>query len=108
MSAIRLEVLSGSSAGRSFESDLDAVRIGRAPSSDLVLGDAHVSADHARLMCGVDGFVIEDLGSTNGTWIRRGSERIALDENRPSSNLIPGDVIELGGTAGEGTELAVE
>ncbi|TAK70374.1 MAG: FHA domain-containing protein [Actinomycetota bacterium] len=48
-----------------------AVTIGRAPDSTLVLDDDYASSRHARLSA-VDGqWVVEDLGSTNGTWIDR-------------------------------------
>ncbi|HEY2404558.1 MAG TPA: sigma 54-interacting transcriptional regulator [Polyangiaceae bacterium] len=108
MAAIRLEVLTGSATGQIFESDLDAIRLGRSPSSDLVLPDAHVSADHARIVGSVEGFLLEDLESTNGSWVRRAEERIALDDNRRSVLLRAGDVIELGGPAGTGTELGLQ
>ena len=44
-----------------------AVTIGRAPDCDCVLGDPTVSRHHARLRRGADGWVLTDLGSTNGT-----------------------------------------
>ena len=44
-----------------------AVTIGRAPDCDCVLADPTVSRHHARLRKGPDGWVLTDLGSTNGT-----------------------------------------
>lgn len=41
--------------------------IGRAADCDLVLDDPSVSRRHARLTRGVDGWLVEDLGSANGT-----------------------------------------
>lgn len=46
------------------------VLIGRVPESTLVLDDEYCSNRHARLVLGDTGWVLEDLGSTNGTWIR--------------------------------------
>ena len=78
MSSLRLEVASGVSAGRVFDAELDIVRIGRASSNDLVLSDALISSEHARIVGSADGFVLEDLGSTNGTWLLRAGESHAL------------------------------
>ncbi len=108
MSSLRLEIRAGKSAGRVFDAELDIVRIGRGPSNDLVLEDALVSTEHARIVNSVDGFVLEDLGSTNGTWLYRGSEQHALGEGQRAIALAPGDRISLGGTEREGSEIHVD
>lgn len=65
----------------------DGATIGRAPGCDLVLDDSTVSKHHARIRCDA-GPLVEDLNSTNGTYVngrpaegptalRRG-DRIAL------------------------------
>jgi len=108
MSSLRLEVVSGASAGRSFDAELDVITIGRSEGNALALSDAHVSAEHARLVSSVEGFVLEDLESTNGTWLRRGDELHALGEGRRAATLAPGDVILLGGLDGEGTAIRVD
>src|ERR1035437_6789373 len=43
--------------------------IGRAQDCDLVLAEAQVSSHHCRLTHEADGFLLEDLGSTNGTFV---------------------------------------
>src|SRR3954464_615839 len=108
MSSLRLEVASGASAGRIFDAELDIVRIGRASSNDLVLSDALISSEHARIVGSADGFVLEDLGSTNGTWLLRGGERVALGEGRPAIALTPGDRLLLGGSDADGVEISVD
>jgi transcriptional regulator with GAF, ATPase, and Fis domain len=108
MSSLRLEVRAGKSAGRVFDAELDIVRIGRGPTNDLVLEDALVSTEHARIVSSVDGFVLEDLGSTNGTWLYRDSEQHALGEGQRAIALAPGDRISLGGSEREGGEILVD
>lgn len=44
-------------------------RIGADADNDIVLDDKFVSARHARLRWNGDGWSIEDLGSTNGTFV---------------------------------------
>lgn len=50
----------------------DPIRIGRAGDNDWSFNDASVSNYHARVkkMEGGKGFEVEDLRSTNGTWVR--------------------------------------
>lgn len=43
--------------------------IGRAQDCDLAVPEAQVSAHHCRLTHQADGFTLEDLGSTNGTFV---------------------------------------
>jgi pSer/pThr/pTyr-binding forkhead associated (FHA) protein len=41
--------------------------VGRSQENDIVVPDPNVSRRHARLSRADNGFVVEDLGSTNGT-----------------------------------------
>jgi pSer/pThr/pTyr-binding forkhead associated (FHA) protein len=47
------------------------VTIGRAPDSVIVVDDDYASSRHARVYAAEGAWVVEDLGSTNGTWIER-------------------------------------
>ncbi|HHV94581.1 MAG TPA: FHA domain-containing protein [Firmicutes bacterium] len=47
----------------------DEVRLGRDPGNDLVLDDPFVSAEHARVYRQGEEFWLEDLGSTNSTYL---------------------------------------
>ena len=77
-----LEVIEGPDAGRVIELGSDVV-IGRDAAADVTLGDSKVSRRHARVSPFHTGFTIEDLGSTNGTFLN-GTElygRVRLDPN---------------------------
>ena len=64
-----LRVTSGPLAGTSLPLRESGILIGRSPESALVLDDDFASGRHARIHKGPQGWVVEDLGSTNGTFI---------------------------------------
>ncbi len=47
----------------------DSVVIGRAPDCDVVIQDLKASRRHCQLTRKTDGFLLEDLGSRNGTLV---------------------------------------
>jgi len=55
--------------GKAFPLTKDRVIIGRLGESDIVLSDPGVSRRHAEVRRGDGGFVVADLGSTNGTMV---------------------------------------
>jgi FHA domain/zinc-ribbon domain len=61
----------GGRAGESFRPSADRTRIGRSPECEIFLDDVTVSRNHAVLIARPDGFVVEDLGSLNGTFVNR-------------------------------------
>ena len=83
--------LTGSQAGKMHKIAEHSSTIGRSVRAGVCVPDEGVSREHARISRGPDGAVIlEDLGSTNGTFIN--GERVQ------SRMLKDGDKIELGGT----------
>lgn len=75
---VRLVVESKPWAGRSFRFERGLVRIGADPHNDLALPDRYMSSRHAELDIGERGFLLRDLGSTNGTWLGENRIREAL------------------------------
>ena len=65
----------GPSVGSIFPLDSKELIIGRDPACDVSIIDAEVSRKHARLIWQGEGFTLEDLGSTNGTFVN--SKRIS-------------------------------
>lgn len=89
---IRITHLSGSRAGQDATYDSDTVTLGRSPSNLITFDpekDILVSGRHAKLIQTLDGWSVEDLGSTNGTFVD--GERIST-----VTTLQPGSEIELG------------
>jgi pSer/pThr/pTyr-binding forkhead associated (FHA) protein len=99
----RLVIERGRSAGKQFPLSDDESQIGRwdadggiFPDVDLDADDpeAKVSRRHARIMRREEQYFIEDLGSTNGTFINRG-RRLLPGDRQP---LRDGDEIIVGKT----------
>lgn len=67
--ARRLVVTGGAKAGLEVELSGEQLSIGRSSESALVIRDDYASTHHARLMLWNDQWVIQDLDSTNGTFI---------------------------------------
>ncbi len=58
----------GLSVGKAFPLQ-PVTTIGRSLESDIALNDSFMSSDHARLELNDEGWVLHDLGSTNGTFV---------------------------------------
>ncbi len=74
--------------GKKFPLD-QANTIGRAITNDIPLNDTFLSSEHALLEWDGSTWVVEDLGSTNGSWLN-GRE---LDQPMPVNY---GDIIQVG------------
>ena len=64
---MRVRVTTGSGTPSEFTLEGDEVLIGRAATSRIVLNDARVSRQHARLVRRDDAWWVEDLGARNRT-----------------------------------------
>jgi len=78
--------------GDAYEVDSSAVTVGRGSNNDLPLpDDEFASARHARIEPRRDGVYVEDIGSTNGTFVN--GIRLARERR-----LADGDIVRVGET----------
>jgi serine protease Do len=94
MDTHKLLVTDGNAKGREIVIDSGEFLVGRLADTDdgRLADDLELSRRHARIMCTLDGGIeIEDLGSTNGTYV---NDQKVTTRRR----LEPGDVIEVGQT----------
>jgi len=88
----QLVMRAGPNPGKAFTLSKSEIVIGRDVNADVAVNTAEVSRRHARLLLDAGVYIIEDLGSTNGTFIN--GQRL----NSPMP-LRSGDVIMLGEAA---------
>ncbi len=88
-SHFQLIMRSGPTPGAAFTLEGDQLTIGRDSANEIVINDAEVSRRHARLTFQGGKYVLEDLGSTNGTFVN--GQRLAGPRV-----LKPGEVVSFG------------
>ncbi|GAB3190582.1 FHA domain-containing protein FhaB/FipA [Nesterenkonia suensis] len=87
----KLAVTEGPLAGTQLDLGSAPIMLGRAQECTLVLEDDYASGKHARLFPQGSRWFLEDLGSTNGTWL--GEEQLTR-----ASTVEPGERIRIGKT----------
>jgi pSer/pThr/pTyr-binding forkhead associated (FHA) protein len=90
----RLTITWGAQVGQSFNLDREVLVVGRAGAAsefDIALDDRAVSSPHAKLLRTGGRYLLQDLGSRNGTWLNYEQ----IQEARP---LQDGDLVKLGKT----------
>ena len=93
--AKRLVITSGPKAGLELPLSAGSLTIGRSSESALVIRDDYTSSHHARLMIRGDAWAIQDLDSTNGTFVA--GQRVT----GPPVSLALGTPIKVGATTFE-------
>jgi len=66
---LRIDILVGPNQGLRFDVTMNGATIGRKQNNSIVLNEETVSGNHARINYNNGSFVMEDLGSSNGTFI---------------------------------------
>ena len=84
--ARKLVVTEGALAGTTIALGDAPVTLGRADDSTLVITDDYASSRHARLVPGEQAWTLEDLGSTNGTYL--GSAKVTRPTPVPLGSQI--------------------
>jgi len=84
--ASRLVITSGPKAGTEFPLTGEPVTIGRSADSSLVIRDDYTSTHHARLMLWHDDWMVQDLDSTNGTFLA--GKRVAVPTSVPLNTTV--------------------
>ncbi len=88
--SLTLEIVEGPGAGRQIRV-ASAFVMGRDASADVVIEDDRASRRHARILPDAGGVIVEDLGSSNGTFVNH-------LEVHGQARLDPGDELLIGVT----------
>jgi len=92
--SFQLVMQSGPTPGKSYPLDKSEIYIGRDINNDIVISDAEISRKHCRLILQGGGYVIEDLGSTNGSFVN-GQRLMGPHPLRPGELMMLGENVGL-------------
>ena len=90
----RLIVRTGPNPGAVFDLTKDEMTIGRDPANDIAISELEVSRKHAVLIAQTGGYLLKDLGSTNGTFIN-GQRLMGPHFLRPGETILLGEKVSL-------------
>jgi hypothetical protein len=85
----RIVIHPGTPSAREFDLKPGPNSLGRGPANDITIEDASVSTVHCQIIVGDNQVMVQDLGSTNGTFLN--------DRQITQGELAPGQVFALGG-----------
>jgi hypothetical protein len=85
-----LIAVAGDLPGRVYPLGRNTIFVGRGTEVDIYIADPSVSGRHARLLNGSHGVEVEDLGSTNGTFVN--GQRVQRTRLRNGDRLMLGSV----------------
>jgi predicted component of type VI protein secretion system len=89
----QLVMSSGPTPGKTFALSTDEAIVGRDAKNEVMINDSEISRQHFRLILQGNSYVIEDMGSTNGTYVNdtRITGQVALkmgDVIRAGDNVV--------------------
>jgi signal transduction histidine kinase/ActR/RegA family two-component response regulator/PAS domain-containing protein len=87
---MKLHIIEGPGRGKIYDLKKETTSVGRSTACDIRIGDRAISARHLKLIRTSEGILLEDLGSTNGTYLN-------------GELVIPGDRVPVG----EGDPIAI-
>jgi hypothetical protein len=92
--SFQLIMRTGPTPGKVFELNQSEMYIGRDVSNDIVVNDSEVSRKHSRLVLQAGGVMLEDLGSTNGTFVN-GQRLMGPHMLRPGEMVMLGENVSM-------------
>lgn len=98
MASVRLRWIGAETREFQFDGDVAVITIGRNDNNMVVLPEPRVSGLHGRLVLRDGAYLYQDMGSTNGSLVRRASGRdVVVDPRKtPELPIQPGDELLLG------------
>jgi nitrogen-specific signal transduction histidine kinase/ActR/RegA family two-component response regulator len=87
---LKLHIIEGPGKGKIYDLKKETTSVGRSAANDIRIGDRAISARHLKFIRTSEGVFLEDLGSTNGTYMK-------------GELVIPGDRVPVG----EGDPIAI-
>lgn len=91
---IQMVMRTGPTPGKTYPLSQGQITVGRDASCDIVINDAEISRHHAKLTQQADGYVLEDMGSTNGTFVD-GQRLMGPHILRPGDLVLLGENVSL-------------
>jgi DNA-binding NtrC family response regulator len=86
-----LVMIRGPEPGKTYELKAAETRVGKGLDNDIVIPDATVSRSHFVVVHAGDGYLLRDLGSTNGTFLEETQIREAF--LKPGARIRAGEVL---------------